>query len=583
MPHHARKRSAATGPRRHADQSEAERKQQVLSHVAPSFTAPIADAVVIKSEGLFFLTNREGDVPLQGRHGLGLYYHDCRYLDGYELRVNGGAPQVLAATASEGTRAVLELTNPGTKEGKGASMGGETMGIRWERALDGTRLTLTDRISIRNLGQRATKVVVTLAFRSRFEDIFVVRGMLPARSRRRLRHEWSKGTLVHQYRGLDDVTRSTSMRFSPRPNTSTATTATWRLTLGPRESVDVTVAISLSEHPDADEPAHIARQSAETRIAPDAEGMGHVKVDGDDPDLGRLLDRSLADLRMLRTSIGGAEFFAAGVPWFVTLFGRDSIVTSLQTLAFDSSIAEQTLRLLARYQGTQVDAWREEQPGKILHELRVDELTRANLIPYSPYYGTIDATVLFLILVARHEAWTGSLELFDELREHIELALAWIGKYGDLGRDGYVAYDSKSRNGTLINQGWKDSGDAIVNADGSLAVPPIALVEVQAYVYKAKREMAELYRQAGEPARAGDLEREAKDLRARFDRDFWNEGMGTYVLALQRDNRPAAVVSSNPGHALWCDIAEPAKARRTMERLLRDDMFSGWGIRTLAT
>ena len=218
----------------------------------------------------------------------------------------------------------------------------------------------------------------------------------------------------------------------------------------------------------------------------------------------------------------------------------------------------------------------------MLHELRVDELTRANLLPYSPYYGTIDATPLFLILVARHAAWTGKLDLFDELREHVELALTWIAQYG-MDRDGYVAYDSNKSDGTLVNQGWKDSGDAIVNADGSLAVPPIALVEVQAYVYKAKCEIADLFRRAGEEARATELEREANALRTRFNRDFWNEEIGTYVLALQRDDKPAAVVSSNPGHALWCDIADPKKARRTMERLMSDEMFSGWGIRTLAT
>jgi glycogen debranching enzyme len=581
---------SANAPKKESEKTKLARKQRVLSHVAPSFTASIADATVIKREGLFFLTSPDGRVPVRGVHGLGLYYHDCRYLDGYELQVNGGRPRVLAGTAPEGDHAVLELTNPDTSGKKSAGVGSEVLGIRWDRKLDGARLTLTDTITLRNYSQRDAKVSLDLSFRSRFEDIFVVRGMLPVKAKHRFRQEVSKDSIVYSHRGIDEATRKTSIRMSPRPKSISGNGAGWTFTIEPRETAEVSVTISVSEDPDASEPAHIASR-AEKKTAPTSlsrvgqasrPSSSQTHVSGDDPNLGRLLQKSLSDLQTLRTNIGGAEFFAAGVPWFVTLFGRDSIVTALQTLAFDSSIAEQTLRVLARYQGKQVDAWREEQPGKVLHELRVDELTRANLLPYSPYYGTIDATPLFLILVARHAAWTGKLDLFDELREHIDLALTWIAQYG-MKENGYVAYDSNKSDGTLVNQGWKDSGDAIVNADGSLAVPPIALVEVQAYVYKAKCAIADLFRRAGEPERATELEREAMALRTRFNRDFWSEKLGCYVLALQRDDAPAAVVSSNPGHALWCDIADPKKARRTMERLMSDEMFSGWGIRTLAS
>jgi glycogen debranching enzyme len=586
--HKTAKRSA-NAPKKESEKSKLARKQKVLSHVAPSFTSSIADATVIKCEGLFFLMSPDGSVPVRGRHGLGLYYHDCRYLDGYELQVNAGTPRVLAVTAPAGDHAVLELTNPDMSGKKSAGAGSEVVGIRWERTLDGTRLTLTDEISLRNYSQRAAKISLDLSFRSRFEDIFVVRGMLPVKAKHRFRQAVSKNSIDFSHRGLDETTRSTSIHFSPRPKSISEMKASWSFTIAPHETKQLSVTISVSEDPDASELSHIAKRSLGTaptsfsRVSHAGKpSTSRTQVSSDDPSLGRLLEQSLSDLQTLRTNIGGAEFFAAGVPWFVTLFGRDSIVTALQTLAFDSSIAEQTLRVLARYQGKQVDMWREEQPGKVLHELRVDELTRANLLPYSPYYGTIDATPLFLILVARHAAWTGKLDLFDELREHIELALTWIAQYG-MDRDGYVAYDSNKSDGTLVNQGWKDSGDAIVNADGSLAVPPIALVEVQAYVYKAKCEIANLFRRAGEEARATELEREANALRTRFNHDFWNEKIGTYVLALQRGDKPAAVVSSNPGHALWCDIADPKKARRTMERLMSDEMFSGWGIRTLAT
>ena len=269
------------------------------------------------------------------------------------------------------------------------------------------------------------------------------------------------------------------------------------------------------------------------------------------------------------------------MPWFVTLFGRDSIITALQTLAYDPEIAAQTLRLLAKYQSRQVDEWRDAQPGKILHELRTGEMARLGEIPHTPYYGTINATPLFLTLVGRHAAWTGDLTLFDELRDNIELALEWINKYGDLDGDGFIEYASASEKG-LINQGWKDSGDAIVNADGSLGRPPIALVEAQGYAYQAKREIASLFRRAGDDGRAERLESEADELRRRFNQDFWLEDKGIYALALQACQEPVAVVSSNPGHALWSGIADEDKARRTMERLMADDVFNGWGMRTLS-
>jgi glycogen debranching enzyme len=250
-------------------------------------------------------------------------------------------------------------------------------------------------------------------------------------------------------------------------------------------------------------------------------------------------------------------------------------------LAYDSRIAGQTIRLLAQYQGKEVNPWREEEPGKILHELRVGEMANLHEIPHTPYYGTIDATPLWLVLVGRYAAWTGDLDLFKEFLPQVEAALTWIDKYGDNDGDGFVEYVCKIEKG-LVNQGWKDSGDGIVNQDGSLAVPPIALIEVQGYVYEAKREMAALYRRLGQDDRATELERQAGNLRARVNRDFWVED-GYYALALQgNDNRQAAVLSSNAGHALWSGIAEDEHAQKVANHLLSPDMFNGWGIRTLS-
>jgi len=258
-------------------------------------------------------------------------------------------------------------------------------------------------------------------------------------------------------------------------------------------------------------------------------------------------------------------------------------VTGVQTCAlpiYDASAftAEQTLRLLARYQGTREDDTRDEEPGKILHELRVGELANLKVIPQTPFYGTVDATPLFLLLVARHAAWTGSLHVFHDLRPHIELALQWL----DQQTTDYLAYESDATE-KRVNKGWKDSGDAIVNEDGQLAEGPIALVEVQGYVYAAWLGIADMFERIGEQAKANHLKQNAQQLRERFNRDFWMEAKGCYALALQKDGRPAAVVSSNPGQALWTGIADHHKAHRTIDRLMATDMFSGWGVRTLST
>jgi glycogen debranching enzyme len=305
-------------------------------------------------------------------------------------------------------------------------------------------------------------------------------------------------------------------------------------------------------------------------------------VRSDSPALNRIVERSFRDLYLLRSTIGGERYFAAGLPWYATLFGRDSLITALQTLAFDPGIAAQTLRLLARYQGSVVDDWRDEQPGKILHELRTGELARAGKVPHSPYYGTVDATPLFLILLGRYAAWTGDLGLFQELRAPVERALEWLTASGDISGRGYLEYDRRSAHG-LENQGWKDAHDAIVNADGSPATPPIALVEVQGYAYLARTSIAQLYERAGDPDRAARLRAEAAALRARFNRDFWLEDRRCYALALQAGAEPAAVTSSNAGHMLWTGIADNAGAAAVAERLLEPDMFSGWGIRTLSS
>jgi glycogen debranching enzyme len=588
MSKHAQTAHPVEGKRHISAQEQQERKQRVLTQGTPAIVRSIADAVVIKDENIYFLAEPDGQVPLGDDHGLGLYYHDCRFLNGYELKLASTTPQALVSTAERGFMAVFQLTNPDIRMADDTLIRKEEIGVKWERIIDADNLALHEVITFQNFRQQRIEFPASLTFQSAFEDVYAVRELLPEQFGTLRRPAWSGGMLRFVYEGQDGLYRCLTVHFAPQVDETDGTTAHFHLELGPRASqqirISLVIAVSTHEHeiqpgvqslPDLKRVMTLMEHSSKQWL--DA----HTEVHTDSLLLNRMLERSLRDLRVLRSSIAGQEFFAAGVPWFATLFGRDSLITALQTLAYNPDMAEQTLRLLASYQSQHLDEWRDAQPGKILHELRVGEMARLGEIPHTPYYGTIDATPLFLILIGRHAAWTGQPTLFEELRGHIDAALAWISKYGDLNGDGYVEYASTSGKG-LINQGWKDSGDAIIDADGCLATPPIALVEVQGYVYLAKLTLADLYERAGEPDRAGRLRQEAEDLRGRFNRDFWLEEKGFYALALQADRQPVAVLSSNPGHALWAGIADPDKAQRTVERLMGDDMFNGWGIRTLS-
>ena len=301
----------------------------------------------------------------------------------------------------------------------------------------------------------------------------------------------------------------------------------------------------------------------------------------DAQDLDHLIRRATDDLRALHVEVDGEPALSAGLPWYSTIFGRDAIITSLQTLPLNPGMARRTLRYLAARQGTREDPFTEEQPGKILHEIRRGEMARAGEIPHVPYYGSVDATPLWLVLLHETWRWTGDAELSRELLPHAERALAWIDRYGDLDGDGFVEYLCTSKKG-LVNQGWKDSGDGVPFPDGRLPEPPIALVEVQGYVYDAKVRMAEMYQYLGHAERAAELRRQAAEMRDRIRDRFWREELGTFALALDRDKRPVATATTNAGHLLWSRVPAPDEAERMAERFLEPDFFSGWGIRTLS-
>ncbi|MCC6383007.1 MAG: amylo-alpha-1,6-glucosidase [Dehalococcoidia bacterium] len=547
------------------------KERRVLQHGASTLAGAPGPSLTAKQGAVFAYSASDGDIDC-GRHaGYGLYFHDMRYLDHATLRLNRSRLAVLLSNDEAGDRAVCELTN-GDLRVDDVLLPKETLSVRRERRV---ARKVTETITVRNFHSQAVSVEVELAYGSHFDDMFVVRGADVGE--RGTVHEptWRNGKLVLRYDGADGRTRTTTIGFEPGPSERDRGCGRFQLDLESGKEAEIRATIALRDEgpaPLEDVPAGGQRDAAQFR---------QVRVEADNPLFQAVLDRSFTDLGMLVTEELDVQFFAAGVPWYVALFGRDTLITALQTLPFDPGIAANSLRVLAKYQGTQEDEWRDEEPGKILNELRVGEKAQLHEVAQTPYYGTVDATPLFVILVAEYLRWTDDDALREELRENVERAVRWINEYGDHDGDGFVDYIARSAKG-LSNQGWKDSGNSIVHRDGSLAKPPIALVEVQGYVYRAKLAAAWLAERDGDEERARALKEQAMELRERFAKAFWMEDRQFLAAALAQGGNRVGTLMSNAGQALWSGIVAPAHAAAVAATLVDRAMFSGWGVRTLA-
>lgn len=555
--------------------------QTVIQYKAPIGAQDIRDTIVIKELDLFLITNLDGNVPRGNVNGLGLYFHDMRYLSTYELVLEGITPIYLLSTGRERFSLVQELTNPDLITRSGQHVPRQVIRIQRQRVIGPD---LWEEITIANFHVIPLQLQLSLEFGADFTDMFAVRGLVTPRPGKPFAPRWEDGkVLVFSSEGVDGVTRTTRIAFDPPPTTTSKDKAEYQLILAARErGKKIKLQVSISPGPRATTPTTNVPALVETRNVKYRQWLqNQVGIASDNPAWDDALHRARFDLRLLASRIDGTGYPAAGVPWYVALFGRDSLITALQTSWFPATSAS-VLRVLSQRQGTKADDWKDERPGKILHELRRGELADAHLIPFSPYYGTVDATILFVILLERYYQVTGDVTLLQELAEPLKQALAWMEKYGDLDGDGFIEYQTHSPAG-LRNQGWKDSWDAIVNADGSLVEPPIALVEVQGYAYAARRAAATIYRALHRAEDAAKFDYLADWLRDHFDAAFWMNNAGCYCLALDKSKQQAKVISSNAGQVLWTGIARPERARQVVERLMQPDMFSGWGIRTLSS
>jgi glycogen debranching enzyme len=524
----------------------------------------LADTIVIKDGNVFLVTLRDGRLPADAEHPLGLWFRDCRFLCVHELRICGQLPRLLTATDAAGTQAVHELTNPDLELADGQRLPGESMRLRVERTVEAAG-AMRQRIAIRSYHRHAIQLPLEVRVGADFQPMLELRGIVP-------RHERptpEAGPEGFSLMGRDRVRRTTAIHTSPAPRWVGDGSLVFDLELEPRGAIDLVVDFEVSERN-----GEVARGATRKR------DEGRTIVTTDDQLFNRILERSLDDLELLHSELDGQSYFAAGVPWFATLFGRDSLITSFQMVSFVRGIAEHTLRLLAGRLGQEYNDERDEEPGKVLHELRVGEPATLGETPFARYYGSVDATPLFLCLLGGYADWSGNLDLFRELRGPAEAALEWIDRYADLDGDGLVEYQRRSPHG-LVTQGWKDSADGIPYDDGEPLSAPVALVEVQGYVIRAKRLMARMFELDGEGARAERLRADASALEEALER-FWLPDTGCYAIGLDGEKRPGSGLTSNQGHLLWSNAVSDERARAIRDALMSEDMFTGWGVRTLA-
>ncbi len=582
--------------------------------------------LTLKDDDLFLITDTMGNISgCQSEEGkaasLGLFCRDSRFLSRLELQVDGRSPVLLSSNADKGFALSALCANPRLD-----NIPAENVGIHREMVLNGG---LFEELTITNYSTNTVRFELSLSFDADFIDLFEIRGFhreqrgqllrsvtqdsgeyrpsdevpiacdvdlpedmalshspipIPSSSGGYNPHRHN-AELVMAYQGLDGSLMESRIQFMHRPpNFFKGYTAIWQLELQSHETQHVGYRLQMLIN---NRPASTVNAPTTLRQAQAAELMEEqtwrssvTRIRTDNKSFNQILERAERDIYLLRQTFDQGKALSAGVPWFSTLFGRDSIIAASQTLVLDPAIARDTLTILAYYQGKTYDDWRDEEPGKILHEIRMGEMARCQEVPHTPYYGTVDATPLWILLYTEYYAWTHDQETLEKLWNSALGAMEWIDR--NLQPTGYLTYSVRSKRG-LVNQGWKDSGDCIVDRHGKMAQGAIALSEVQAYVYAAKVRLSEIARLKKRIDLADRWQEEARDLKVRFNRDFWMTDQDYCALALDGDGKPVDSITSNPGHCLSLGILTPEKARSVAERLQAADMFNGWGIRTLSS
>jgi glycogen debranching enzyme len=532
----------------------------------------------LMSGDIFAVFDRRGDFRPKVSTEQGLFYREMRHLSKLALRLEEGALLLLSSSVRlDNAVLAVDLTNAELLAGEHPlppdALHFHRSNFVWENSC-------YQRIEVRNYAIQAVAIDLIVEFEADFADIFEVRGHRRERRGRLLEPRCEESAVALEYWGLDGLRRETRVELSRTPAAIGANQMRVPLRLAPGEQTDMTIRVRCSSGEETI--GFPSERKAADLLANRGSEIAKVEIYTSNEQFNDWINRSVADLKMLVAETPEGMYPYAGIPWFSTIFGRDGIVTSLECLWACPEIARGVLLYLSSTQATEVNASQDAEPGKILHEARQSEMARVGEVPFRRYYGSVDSTPLFILLAAAYFKRTGDRELIDRIWPNIERALHWIDHYGDRDGDGFIEYGRLSPHG-LLQQGWKDSQDSIFHADGSLAKGPIALCEVQGYVYAAKREIADVSKALDESEPTSRLRHEAELLRKRFQDAFWCEEISSYAIALDGDKQRCQIRSSNAAHTLFTGIASQKHAERIIAELGSEKFFSGWGIRTIAT
>jgi glycogen debranching enzyme len=533
---------------------------------------------VLMSGEIFGVFDRHGDFRTPLSKEQGLYYREMRHLSRLVLRLREGPLRLLSSSigldnavfAVDLTNTELRLTD--TKTLRPGTLHFYRSNFLWE---DSCYL----RIEVSSYAGEAIAVELIVEFEADFADIFEVRGHRREKRGQLLEPQVESSAVALGYMGLDGLRRETRLELSRTPAVITVDQMRIPIRLKPGEQTSITVRIRCRKGEETI--GFSSEREAANELAHRGSELAKVEIDTSNERFNDWINRSVADLRMLVATTSEGIYPYAGVPWFSTIFGRDGIITGLESLWLCPEIAKGVLSYLAFAQAAEAAPAQDAEPGKILHESRQSEMAQVGEVPFRRYYGSVDSTPLFILLAAAYFKRTGDRELISRIWPNIERALDWIDHFGDRDGDGFVEYGRLTPHG-LLQQGWKDSQDSIFHADGSIPKGPIALCEVQGYVYAAKREMADVSDALGRTERGQELRREAESLKRRFDDAFWCEEISSYAIALDGDKQRCQIRSSNAGHTLCTGIASEEHAERIIAELGSEKYFSGWGIRTIA-
>ena len=548
-------------------------------HISPDAVNIDERNQVLNHFNTFGLFDRFGNITPFGKQVQGIYHDGTRFINKLILTINGIKPVLLSGAVKEDNEMLsTDLTNPFLPNGQIIE---NTLHLSRTQFIHNK--VFYEQINCKHYGDQPCNFDISIAFDGDFKDIFEIRGISRQVTPNDIESSISENKIHLKYLGLDDITRETEISVaSQAPVYIIDKVLHCKVFLQPKQEITITYNIYFKTGGEevSDIEYHLAKESIGEELTKTRRLFAHIYTSNSQ--FNHWINRSKTDLLSLLTQTEFGNYPYAGVPWYNTAFGRDGIITAIETLWIAPAVGRDVLLFLAKKQATTLIPEKDAEPGKILHEMRTGEMANTGEVPFKEYYGTIDATPLFIMLAGMYYERTGDIDTIKKIWPNIKAALQWIDEYGDIDGDGFVEYQHKAKNG-LTNQGWKDSYDSVMYENGLLAEPPIALCEVQGYVYAAKKHAAALAASFNENKLADRLIRDAASFKIKFNEKFWDDGLNCYVLALDGEKRPCRVVTSNAGHCLFTGIATEERALKLADTLLSPSMFTGWGIRTLSS